>query len=259
MPEDSTKILQTLSDIGSNTATSLSHDAESDRLTFYLCSNSFHEASLNNASRLLDFIKKSLSIASTGGTLSDLEDKYLSLVSDVCFNHAFGLKTVIEIVESWNAWRSDTGLPKEHSFQIMKMKQKLDHTHSIDTLKHCLEQTFRPLEITEGHPRQLRLLWRCCCALLKSNFFVDVFHDERWMDGFEDDIWFLRRVYRRIWRLYSYGRGADLLLYKGHTTSSLHDAVWVSSYYRVLGSSRFSQFSPYVSRSNHFRTGRLGC
>src|SRR6266571_770245 len=79
MSEDSTKlstILHWISNvISSNTATSLSRDAESDRFTFYFCSNSFHETSMNNATRLLDLIRKSLSIASTGGNLSDLEEE----------------------------------------------------------------------------------------------------------------------------------------------------------------------------------------
>ena len=245
MSEDSTKLstmLHWISNvISANTAASLSRDAESDRFTFYLCSNSFHEASMNNnATRLLDLIRKSLSMASRGGNLSDLEVEYLSFVSDVCWGGLqnkvnnkvprFGivprgadvstmssvLKTTIEIVESWKAWRFDTGLPEENSLQIMKMKQKLDHTHSIDTLKHCFEQAFRPLDDTGDCLKQLRRLWRCCYALLKSDFFIDVFRDnKRWMDGSEDEMWFLRRVYRRIWRLYSYRRGADVLLYRG--------------------------------------------
>jgi len=94
------------------------------------------------------------------------------------------------------------------------MRQKLAQTHSIDTLKHCFEQAFRPLDVTRGHLQQLRRLWRCCYALLKSDFFADVFQ-ENWKDEGDDETWFLRRVYRRIWRLYSYRRGGDVLLYRG--------------------------------------------
>ncbi len=240
--EDSTKLstmLHWISNvISSNTAASISHDAESDCFTFYLCSNSFHEASMNNATRLLGLIRKSLSIVSTKGNQADLEEEYLSFVSDVCWGRlqnkvnnkvprfravphgadvstmSLVLKTIIELVESWKAWRFNTGLPEENSLQIARMRQKLNHTHSTDTLKHCFEQAFRPLDDTGDRLQQLRHLWRCCYALLKSDFFVDVFY-ERWKDDSEDETWFLRRVYRRIWRLYSYRRGADVLLYRG--------------------------------------------
>ena len=133
---------------------------------------------MNNATRLLDLIRKSLSVASAGGNQCDLEEEYLSFVSDVCWGQIQNkvnnmvprlgavprgadvstmssvFKTIIELVESWTAWRFDTGLPEENSLQIVKMKQKLEHAHSIDTLKHCFEQAFRPLDDT-GNRLQL--------------------------------------------------------------------------------------------------------
>ena len=131
-----------------NTAASLSHDAESDCFTFYLCSNSFHKAgSMNNATRLLDLIRKSLSITSAGGNQSDLEEDYLSFVSDICWGRiqdkvnnkvphlrvvphgadaltrSSVLQTIIELVKSWKAWRFNMGLPEENTLQIMRMSK----------------------------------------------------------------------------------------------------------------------------------------
>jgi len=62
--------------------------------------------------------------------------------------------------------------------------------------------------------QQLRCLWSCCYALMKSDFFADVFN-ARWAKHSSDEAWFLHRVYRRIWRLYSYRKGIDVLLYGG--------------------------------------------
>jgi len=236
-PEDETKLstmLHWISNvISSNTAAALSHDSSSGRLTLYLCSDSAHEASKNNATRLSDLMRKSLS----GGNQSDQEDEYLAFVTDVCWerilnkvNHrvprfpnvprgadvstmASVLETIIGLAEAWNAWRLRTGIP-ENSTQIMKMKQTLNHSQSFDTLKHCFEQVFRPLDDTEDHLQELRRLWRCCYALLKSDFFIDIFNS-RWKRYSANETWFLCRVYRRIWRLYSYRRGADVLLHRG--------------------------------------------
>ena len=236
-PEDETKLstmLHWISNvISSNTAAALSHDSSSGRLTLYLCSDSAHEASKNNATRLSDLMRKSLS----GGNQSDQEDEYLAFVTDVCWerilnkvNHrvprfpnvprgadvstmASVLETIIGLAEAWNAWRLRTGIP-ENSTQIMKMKQTLNHSQSFDTLKHCFEQVFRPLDDTEDHLQELCRLWRCCYALLKSDFFIDIFNS-RWKRYSANETWFLCRVYRRIWRLYSYRRGADVLFHRG--------------------------------------------
>lgn len=109
------------------------------------------------------------------------------------------LETITRLVEDWKAWRSRTGLPPK---KIMKMKQDLNHSQSVDTLKYCFEQAFRPLDDTEDRVPQLRrLVWRCSHALLKSDLFVDVFTERRKQHNIPEP-WFLRRVYRRIWRLY---------------------------------------------------------
>ena len=88
-PEDKTKLSTMLhwisTIISSNTAASLSSDPSSSRLTLYLSSNFVHEASKNNATCLLDIMRKSFSVISTGGNQSDLEDEYLAFVTDVCW------------------------------------------------------------------------------------------------------------------------------------------------------------------------------
>jgi len=40
--------------ISPETAVALSHDPSFGRLTFYVCSNSFHDAAMSNATRLLE-------------------------------------------------------------------------------------------------------------------------------------------------------------------------------------------------------------
>jgi len=164
--------------LGSNTAASLASDPSSGRLTLYLSSNFVHEASKNNATRLLDIMRKSFSVISTGGNQSDLEDEYLAFVTDVCWERlqdkvnrrvprfpivpqgadvstmSSVLKTIIELAEAWNAWRLRTGIP-ENSTQIMRMKENLNHSQSFDTLKYCFEQVFCPLDNTEDHLQQL--------------------------------------------------------------------------------------------------------
>ncbi len=240
-PEDKTKLstmLHWISNIiSSNTAASLAYDPSSGRLTLYLSSNFVHEASKKNATRLLDIMQKSFSVISTRGNQSGLEDEYLAFVTDVCWERlqdkvnrrvprfpivpqgadvstmSSVLKTIIGLAEAWNAWRLRTGIP-EKSTQIMKMKENLNHSQSFDTLKHCFEQVYCPLDDTEDHLQQLRRLWRCCYALLKSDFFVDIFNS-RWKDYSAKETWFFCRVYRRVWRLYSYRRGADVLLHRG--------------------------------------------
>src|SRR6266545_7785951 len=69
-----------------DTAVSLSHDASSGHLTFYICSNAFHDDTMNNATRLLNIMKMSLSMASTGGNPSDLEGEYMAFVTDLCWD-----------------------------------------------------------------------------------------------------------------------------------------------------------------------------
>ena len=242
MPEDLTKlsiILHWISNvISSGTAASLSFDESSGRLTFYLCSNAFHEPSTENATRLLDIMRKSFSIALTGENQSDLEQEYLVFVADVCWQRlqdkvnnkvphfplvpdgadvstmSSVLKTIVGLVEAWKAWRLQTGLPDEDSPIVTKMRQKLSHSQSSDTLKHCFEEIFRPLDDSGNRLHQLHRLWRCCYALMKSDFFSDVFN-ERWGDYYSLETCFLYRVYRRIWRLYSYRRGMDVLLRRG--------------------------------------------
>ena len=90
------------------------------------------------------------------------------------------------------------------------MKQKLNHSQSIDTLKHCFEQVFLPLDDAGDRLEQLRRLWRCCCALFKSNVF-----NERWRSYNSRETGFPYRIYRRLWRLYFYRNGIDVLLYSG--------------------------------------------
>ena len=145
---DTTRILRTSEDqtklstmlhwisniISSNTATSLSYDPSSDHLTLYLSSNFVHEASKNNATRLLDIMRKSFAVISTGGNQSDLEDEYLAFVTDVCWERLWDkvnrrvprfpivpqgadvstmssvLTTIIGLAEAWHAWRLRTGI-----------------------------------------------------------------------------------------------------------------------------------------------------
>jgi len=72
----------------------ISSDESSGRLTFYL-----RPRTTDNATRLLDLMRKSFSIALTRGkNQSDLEHKYLAFVADVCWqrlrlwskSHPFG-------------------------------------------------------------------------------------------------------------------------------------------------------------------------
>ncbi len=90
MSEDSSKlstILHWISIVISpDAAVSLSHDVSLSRFTFYLSSNSLHDTSITNATCLLDILRKSLLIASTGGNQSDLEDEYLAFVTDACWH-----------------------------------------------------------------------------------------------------------------------------------------------------------------------------
>ena len=242
MSEDSSKlstILHWISIvIGPDAAVSLSCDVSSSRFTFYLSSNSLHDTSINNATRLLDILRKSLLIASTGGNQSNLEDEYLAFVTDACWHRlqdkinnkiphfplvpdqadvstiSSVLETIIGLVEAWNAWRANTGLPDEGSPKIMEMQRKLNHSQSFDTLKHCFEQVFHPLDDAADWRQQLHRLWHCCYALMTSNFFADVFN-ERWKDYYSRETCFLYRVYRRLWRLYFYRKGINVLLYGG--------------------------------------------
>ena len=104
-----------------------SHDVPSGQLTFYVCSNSFHDAAMNNAARLLSIMRKSLLIVSTGGNQSDIEDEYMAFVTDLCWHRlqdkvnnkvprfpvvpdpadvstmSSVLKTVIRLVNAWKA------------------------------------------------------------------------------------------------------------------------------------------------------------
>jgi hypothetical protein len=243
MPEESSKlstILHWISIVISpDAAVSLSCDVSSNRFTFYLSSNSLRDASMTNATRLLDILRKSLLIASTGGNQSDLEDEYLTFVTDTCWyrlqdkvnkiphfplvpDHAdvstksSVLKTIIGQVEAWNTWRTSSGLPAEGSQKITEMQRKLDHSRTFDTLKHCFEQVFHPLDDAGDRQHQLRQLWHCCYALMTSDFFVDVFN-ERW--GEYCETCFLYRVYRRLWRLFFYRKGVNVLLYGRILTS----------------------------------------
>ena len=69
--------------ISPETAIALSHDPSSGRLTFYVCPNSFHDAAMSNAARILDIIRRTLAIASEGGNYYDLKYEYLDFVTDV--------------------------------------------------------------------------------------------------------------------------------------------------------------------------------
>jgi len=71
--------------ISPDTAVALSLDPSSGRLTFHVCSNSFHDAAMSNATRLLDILRKSLAIASAGGNYYQQKDEYLAFVTDVCW------------------------------------------------------------------------------------------------------------------------------------------------------------------------------
>ena len=242
MSEDSSKlstILHWISIVISpDAAVSLSRDVSSSRFTFYLSSTSLHDTSITNATRLLDILRKSLLIASTGGNQSDLEDEYLAFVTDTCWHRlqdkinnkiphfplvpdqadvstiSSVLETIIGLVKAWNAWRASTGLPDEGSPKIMEMRRKLNHSQSFNTLKHCFEQVFHPLDDAGDRRQQLRRLWRCCYALMTSDFFADVFN-EKWKNYFSLETCFLYRVYRRLWRLYFYRKGINVLLYGG--------------------------------------------
>src|SRR5438309_2145819 len=90
MSEDSSKlstILHWISIvIGPDTAIALSHDVSSSRLTFYLCSGSLHDTAVDNATHLLDILRRSLLVSSTGGNHSDLEDEYQAFVANVCWH-----------------------------------------------------------------------------------------------------------------------------------------------------------------------------
>ena len=133
MSEDSSKlstILHWISIVISpadTTAVSLSHDVSSGRLTFYLSSNSFHDAAMNNSARLLNVMRRHLPIVSTGGNQSDIEDEYMAFVTDLCWHRlqdkvnnkvprfpvvpdpadvstmSSVLKTIIRLVNAWKA------------------------------------------------------------------------------------------------------------------------------------------------------------
>ena len=237
MPEDSTKlstILHWLSIVISpDTAVALSQDVPSGGLTF---SNSFRDAAMSNATRLLDIMRKSIMIASEGGNYSDQKGEYLAFVTDVCWPRLQDkirkvprfpvvpdgadvstissiLKTIFGLLDTWNAWRVRSGLPHEESLTITALRQELHHSRSIDTLKHCFERFFHPLSDTGDRLQQLRHLWQGCYALIKPGFFADVFHER--LGIYSEQTRFLYRVYRRIWRLYSYRKGIDVLLSAG--------------------------------------------
>ena len=81
------------------------------------------------------------------------------------------------IIEAWKAWRARTGLPDEDSQKDETKPQPLAVLQYLFTLKHCFEQIFHPLDDAGDRLQQLRCLWRCCYALLKSDFFGDVFNE----------------------------------------------------------------------------------
>jgi len=95
----------------------------------------------------------------------------------------------------------------------MAPRQEPHHPQSIDTLKNYFEQVFHPLDDSGNRLHQLRRLWRSCYALIKSDFFTDVFNNR--LGSYPDHARFLYRVYRRILRLYSYRKGMDVLLHAG--------------------------------------------
>jgi hypothetical protein len=126
--------------ISPDTAVALSHDPSSGRLTFYVCSNSFHDAAMSNATRLLDIIRRTLAIASEGGNYYDQKDEYLDFVTDVCWHRLQDkirkvprfpplavpgdadvstissiLNTIFGLLDAWNTWRVHSGLPDKES------------------------------------------------------------------------------------------------------------------------------------------------
>ena len=117
------------------------------------------------------------------------------------------MSSVLKIIvgEAWKAWPLQTGLSDEDTPAVTKMRQNINHSQSSDTLKYCFGEIFRPLDDSSDRLHQLHRSWRCCDALLMSDFFDDVFN-ERWESYSSRETCLLYRVYRRIWRLFSYQR-----------------------------------------------------